>query len=149
MGGMRETLQMAGEFIQSTLINANEIKLIASAIVSLLFFFFGHLYTDALIAILMLMLIDTILGVAAVYKEGDEVTSRKFGRVVVKGSVYFSAISAGYFADLTVPFTAIQGTMVAFIGVTEFISVLENMGRLGYQTPKKLLNQLKEYRNSK
>ena len=39
--------------------------------------------------------------------------------------------------------------MVAFVGITEFISILENIGRLGYQTPKKLLNQLKEYRDNK
>lgn len=135
--------------VVNNVVHPTGLKIIVSIILSVAFFLFGHLYTDALVAIVMLMLFDTILGVSAVYEEGEHVSSRKFSRVVTKGLVYFSSISAGYFADLTIPFNFIQGTMIAFIGVTEFISILENMGRLGYQTPKKLLNQLKEYRDNK
>lgn len=125
------------------------IKIGLSVFLSVLFFFFGNLYTEALVAIMMLMLIDTVFGMAATYHEGNPITSRRFSRALLKGIVYFSAISAGYFADLTVPFNAIQGTMIAFVGVTEFISILENIGRMGYQTPKRLLNQLKDFKNSK
>lgn len=125
------------------------LKLITSGIVSTGIFFFGHLYTEAIIAIAMLMVMDTVLGMAAAWKEGQDISSKRFSRAVLKGIVYFTAISAGYFADLTIPFDVIQATMVAFVGVTEFISILENIGRLGYQTPKKLLNQLKEYRDNK
>ncbi len=110
---------------------------------------FGDFYNDALLGITILMVMDTILGVSASYVEGTPISSRRFGRAVVKGAIYFMAISAGYFADLTIPFDIIQGTMIAFVGVTEFISILENIGRMGYETPKKLLNQLKEYRDSK
>jgi phage-related holin len=59
------------------------------------------------------------------------------------------SISAGYFADITIGWNLIQSVMVGFIGVTEFISILENMGRMGYQTPKKLLNQLKDFQSQK
>lgn len=130
-------------------IEPTSLKLMLSGVLSILFFFFGNLYTDALIAILMLMIFDTVFGIAAAYYEGSPITSRQFSRSVIKGVVYFMGISAGYFADLTVPFDIIQGTMIAFVGVTEFISILENMGRLGYQTPKKLLNQLKDYQSNK
>ena len=125
------------------------IKIVASAILSVLFFLFGSLYTEALIAIAMLMMMDTTLGVWASYIEGEEITSRRFSRAVVKSIVYFAGISAGYFADLTVPFDIMQATVIGFVGVTEFISILENIGRMGFQTPKKLLNQLREYRDSK
>lgn len=125
------------------------LKLLTSGIVSTGFFLFGHLYTEAIIAIAMLMVMDTALGMAAAWKEGQDISSKRFSRAVLKGIVYFTAISAGYFADLTIPFDIVQGTMVAFVGITEFISILENIGRLGYQTPKKLLNQLKEYRDNK
>jgi len=91
----------------------------------------------------------TLLGVSAAYEEGQAITSRKFSRLVQKAIVYLMAISAGYFADITIGWHVVQATMVAFIGVTEFISVLENMGRLGYQTPKKLLNQLKDFQSKK
>lgn len=127
----------------------NTIKLVVSAIISIGFFLFGNLYSEGLIAIAMLMVFDTVLGIMASYKEGSDITSRRFSRAVLKGIVYYMAISAGYFADLTVPYNFIQATMIGFVGVTEFISILENVGRLGYRTPKRLLNQLKEYRNNK
>lgn len=107
-------------------------------------FFFGQIYNEALVAIVMLMVFDTVLGMAASWQEGQPITSRKFVTGVIKGIVYFTAISAGYFVDQTVPLEVAQSTMIAFVGVTEFISILENVGRLGYQTPKKLLNQLRE-----
>lgn len=119
-------------------------KLLTTGAVSLASFLFGEVYHDAIVAIVMLMTIDTILGMAAALKENQALTSRRFGRAVVKGIVYLTAVSAGYFADLTIPYNFIQSTMVGFVGVTEFISILENMGRLGYKTPKKLLNQLHE-----
>lgn len=125
------------------------LKLATSAVMSLLFFLYGNLYSDALVAIMMLMFIDFILAVTAAKRNGEPITSRKASRSVIKGIVYFSAISAGYFADLTIPGDFIQGSMVAFVGVTEFISVLENVGRHGYSTPKKLLNQLNDYKKSR
>lgn len=131
------------------LLEPSTLKAVVTGILGVLFFLFGDLYTDALIAIAMLMLMDTILGVSAAWYEGKIITSRAFGRVVVKGLVYFTAISAGYFADSTIPLNFIQAAMVGFVGVTEFISILENVGRHGYQTPKKLLNDLKAYRDSK
>ncbi len=115
-------------------------------------FLFGDFHSQAILAVLMLMIFDTILGFMATWSEGKPITSRKFSRVVQKGAVYFMAISAGYFADNAVNLSdirIIQSTMIAFIGVTEFISILENMGRMGYQTPKKLLNQLKDFQSSK
>lgn len=135
------------DIITSTL-ELTTIKLVASAAV-LSTFFFGDFHQQAIIAIVMLMVFDTFLGMMAAWQEGHPITSRKFSRVVQKGVVYFMGVSAGYFADLTIGWQVIQATMIAFIGVTEFISILENMGRLGYQTPKKLLNQLKDFQSQK
>lgn len=105
-------------------------------------FLFGDIYVQAMTAIIMLLTFDTITGVVATYHEGQPITSRRFGRVVLKSIVYLTSISAAYFTDLTVPGSFIQGTMIAFVGMTEFVSILENIGRLGFATPKKLLNQL-------
>lgn len=121
------------------------LKFLTSGVLSVLFFFFGNLYTEALIAITMLMVLDAVLGVWASKHEGAAITSQRFADSVKKGIVYFMAISAGYFVDLTVPLDLVQATMVGFVGVTEFISVLENVGLMGYQTPKKLLNQLRDF----
>ena len=137
--------------IVTTIIEPSLLKIAASFVLGFLFLF-GDFHTQGIIAVLMLMIFDTILGVTATYQEGQAITSRKFSRVVQKGVVYMMAISAGYFADLTVAGSGvqiIQPTMIAFVGITEFISILENMGRLGYKTPKKLLNQLKDFQSQK
>lgn len=123
-------------------------KLLASSGLFILFLV-GPLYHDAIIAVIMLMIIDTILGIAAVIYEGKAITSRKFSRVLHKGIVYLMSISAGHFVDLTMPVPIAQSTMIGFIAVTEFISILENMGRMGYHTPKKLLNQLRDFQSQK
>lgn len=134
--------------IISTVIEPSMLKIATTG--ALIFtFFFGDFHQLAILAVLMLMIFDTIMGIMATVHEGQAITSRKFSRVVQKGTVYFMAISAGYFADLTIGWAVIQATMIAFIGVTELISILENMGRMGYATPQKLLNQLKDFQSRK
>lgn len=133
----------------NTLTEPSVLKVGASGVVSIAFFLYGGLYADALVAILMLMIIDFILAVTAAKRDGEPITSRRMARTLIKGTVYFSAISAGHFADLTIPGDFIQGSMVAFVGVTEFVSILENVGRHGLETPKKLLNQLNDYKKSR
>lgn len=120
-----------------------------SVVVLLFAFFFGDVHTQGIIAVGMLMIFDTLLGVMATYHEGKPITSRKFSRVVQKGAVYMISISAAYFADQTIQMFFMQAVMIGFVGVTEFISILENMGRLGYKTPKKLLNQLHDFQSRK
>ena len=112
-------------------------------------FLFGVQHNDAIIAVLMLMVIDTIFGVTAVLYEGQPITSRRFSRVLHKGIVYLMSIAAGHFVDITMPFFIAESTMVGFIAVTEFISILENMGRMGFVIPKKLLNQLQDFQSQK
>lgn len=122
---------------------------VLAAIALFISFFFGDLYHDAIVAVLMLMIIDTILGVGVVVYEGHAITSRKFSRVLHKGIVYLMSISAGHFVDLTLPVAIAQSAMIGFVAVTEFISILENVGRIGFKTPKKLLNQLKDFQSQK
>lgn len=134
--------------IIQTLFEPSFAKVVTSVVLTFVFFF-GDFHTQGIVAVLMLMTFDTILGVMATYYEGEAITSRKFSRVVQKGTVYLIAISAGFFADQTIGWQVIQATMIGFIGVTEFISILENMGRMGFQTPKKLLNQLENFKSEK
>lgn len=136
-------IEIIKTFLEPTLL-----KIVTSILVAMSFLF-GEVYEAGIIAVIMLMIFDTIFGVAASYYEGKAITSRRFSRAVQKGIVYLMAISSGYFMDNTIPVDFVQATMIGFIAVTEFISILENMGRMGYQTPKKLLNQLKEFQSSK
>ncbi len=134
--------------IITTLFEPTLLKIVASGVLVFLFLF-GNFHTQGIIAILMLMTIDTIFGVMAAYANGEVITSRRFSRVVQKGIVYLMAISAGYFTDLTIGWQVVQATMIGFIGVTEFVSITEKMAKMGYQTPQRLLNQLQEYKNGK
>lgn len=134
--------------IVQTVFEPSIAKALASAVLTFVFFF-GDFHTQGIVAVMMLMTFDTILGLMATYHEKQAITSRKFSRVVQKGAVYLIAISAGYFTDLTIGWSVIQTTMIGFIAVTEFISILENMGRMGFQTPKKLLNQLENFKSQK
>lgn len=134
--------------IVTTMIEPTLLKILASVVLTLLFFF-GDLHTSGIIAILMLMTFDTVMGIMAAYTTGEPITSRRFSRIIQKSIVYLIAISAGYFTDLTIGWQVVQATMIAFIGVTEFVSITEKMAKMGYHTPQRLLNQLKEYKDSK
>ena len=125
------------------------LKAIMAVLISASFFFFGDLHTQGIIAVLMLVLFDTVFGVISAYTNGVQITSRRFSRIVQKSIVYLLAISAGYFTDVTIGWHLVQSTMIAFIGVTECVSILEKMGQLGYSTPQRLLNQLQEFKSSK
>lgn len=130
----------------SKLLEIPLIKALIATILSIVTFLFGDVYQEALLAILMLFIFDTVTGMIASYYEGLPITSRRFMGSVTKGTIYFASISAAYFTDITIPGSLFQSVMIAFVGTTEFISILENIGRMGYQTPKKLLGQLRENR---
>jgi phage-related holin len=62
-------------------------------------------------------------------------------------------ISASYITESVIGIQAfdvlITEIMATFIAVTELVSILENVGDLGYIIPKKLLGRLKDFRDAK
>ena len=135
------------ELITTTL-NPDPLKMMAF-LAGLPVFFLGDLHNEPLIALVMLIVFDTITGIIASKYEGKEITSKRFANVIAKATFYFIAISSAHFIDDILGFEMAQYTMIVFIGVTEFISILENVGRLGYQTPQRLLNSLRDIQQSK
>jgi phage-related holin len=125
------------------------------------FLFDGTLVRSAGGALVMLILLDTITALVAAKKNGTEIQSRKMLRTVWKILIYFTAVSAGHqveiaanyhetsniFLDLTVG--SIEEYVLTFLAITEFTSVLENIGRAGYAIPLKLLNKLEDYKDSR
>jgi phage-related holin len=120
------------------------LKIVVAALLAIASFFFGDLYIDAIIATVMLMVIDLGTGLTASYVEKIPITSRRMSGSVLKGTVYLTAISAAHFVDQSVPGSFVQSAMISFVALTEFTSILENIGRMGFSTPKKILNQLKD-----
>lgn len=85
-----------------------------------------------LVAAFVLCLFDLVLGVSAAVRQKQKITSKGLGRSVVKLLVYEIAIIAGfivqkYLIQDSVPLVNLIGGL---IGVTELISVLENVNKI-------------------
>ena len=81
-------------------------------------------------AVAFLIIADTITGVIAAYKRGEEIRSSGFSRVIVKLFVYQIVIVTGFLMekyivpDLGMPIVKI---LAGVIGITEFKSLIENV----------------------
>lgn len=97
--------------------------------------------------LVVLIIMDSITGVFAAYKTGEEIESRKILRTAKKMILYFILVSAAFLAEKTIGIQFILNeSVIAFLSLTEFVSILENIGKAGYKTPKKLLNKVKDLR---
>jgi len=108
---------------------------------------YDPLYTEALIALFVLVLIDFVTGVAASRCEGEPIRSARVRHTATKLTAYFTMIAAGHISEVTLPTFAciLDETITGYLVATELISILENMGRLGYATPASLISKLREY----
>lgn len=110
---------------------------------------FGRVDIAVLIGVLVLTIFDFITALAREYKAASPITSRKAIRTPLKMVVYAIMVSAGYVTESVIGMHKINlpiaETIAGFIAVTELISVLENVGKMGYVIPAKLLNMLVEY----
>jgi toxin secretion/phage lysis holin len=95
----------------------------------------------------LLLIFDTITGIYAAWKEDTPIRSRRFIRAIEKSAVFFIAISAAHFTDITLPWNFVQLAVISFVGVNELISIFENIRRIGYRTPTTLVEKLKDIRS--
>lgn len=96
-------------------------------------------------AVFILIVIDFLTGVGAAKYADEQIRSAKIFRSGVKLLTYFGMISAGYLLETSIGYNAgADEILIAFLAATEFISIMENMGKLGFKTPKKLLNVVED-----
>lgn len=83
----------------------------------------------AVIAVMILTIVDLISGVIAAKKRGEEITSSGFGRTVVKIAVYQVATLCAFLAQkyLVLDVMPVCTLVTSLIGLTELKSVLENL----------------------
>lgn len=76
-----------------------------------------------------LIVADLITGLLAAKRSKEPITSRGFRRTTVKLFVYESAIILGYLTQtyLTGDSIPVASIIAGFIGITELLSVLENL----------------------
>lgn len=103
-----------------------------------------------LTAVFILIMIDFLTGVGAAKYKGEQIKSAKIFRSAVKVITYFAVISAGFLLETSIGYNVgADEILIAFFGATEFISIMENMAKLGFKTPKRLLNIVEDIQNGK
>lgn len=120
------------------------IKCIATGGLVVAEFFVDGLLTKAMLAVFFLILFDWITGIFAAKISGETIKSSKIIRTPIKIVIYFMLITGARIAEYSLPHAIgyLDDTVIAFLALTELISVLENTGKMGYAIPKKLLTKL-------
>ena len=96
-----------------------------------------------------LIVLDTFTGLWAAFVSGRKISSAKFSRVLTKLFGYGSVVVVCGVATRAVPGAlGFQPTALAavlgFVALTEGISILENVGRMGVKTPPFFKKWLRE-----
>lgn len=120
-----------------------QIKLIFAALATLLCWVFDNDFS-ALYVVYALMVIDCVLGTAGAIKR-KEVNSRGFYHSAVKFTVYSLMMMTGELVDKNLGFAIASKTIEIFLSCTEGISILENISKLGFPVPQRLIQTLKVY----
>lgn len=83
----------------------------------------------AVIAVMVLTIIDLISGVIAAKRRGEPITSAGFSRTVGKIAVYQIAVLTAFLAQkyLVLDIMPVCNLVTSLIGLTELKSVLENL----------------------
>lgn len=126
-----------------------KLKLFISGLITAYGFLFNPLKTPLYIAVGVLVVFDFLTALVAALKNREIITSAKCSRTILKMFVYGIMISAATMADR---FIIDQGQifadlMLAFVAITEFISIIENVNKTGIDTPVNILKRLKSIRN--
>jgi len=113
---------------------------------------YGTLFHDnkILIAVYLLIIMDTTLGLLAACKN-EQASSSAFFRVLIKILVYFIMIVTGRVVDQVIPIAFASSIIESFLVMTEALSILENSSKLGIPIPIKLVKMLKQvgdYKNN-
>lgn len=130
--------------VSTAVFTQSGLKVAISSLFPLYAFLLDPLKTQLYYAIAMLIVFDFITAMFAVWYTKEKITSAKASRTLVKLLVYGFMVSGAtltdrfiignieLFADLT----------MGFVAITEFISILENISKLGFEVPSNVVKRL-------
>lgn len=101
---------------------------------------------------LALVVIDLTTGLIAAFKQKQKITSSGIRRTATKLFVYQTAIILAFLTQtyLTGDSVPVCSLVAGFIGLTEFVSVLENLNKISdNQLLKVLLSKVKDLKKKK
>ena len=123
------------------------LKIPTAAILGVATYLFGVENHASLVMLLVLITFDMITAIMSEWKQGHAIESRKALKTATKTFVYGLFASGGHLTEQIVPgATFIDNAVISFLALTELISIMENIGKMGYAIPKKLLNKLEDLR---
>lgn len=100
--------------------------------------------------LLTLISLDFLTAIIAQFKMGHAIESRKAIKTVLKILVYSIFVSGAYLTEEIIPgATFLDDAAISYLAITELISIMENLGKMGYTMPKKMLNNLRNMTNNK
>lgn len=131
------------------LAEAAQLKAFAAVGIAVLGFLFDPTQHIALVAIFLLIMADFVFGIAAARKSGEPVRSAKLRRTAIKVAVYYALIACAHVTEYALPsyMGFLDESVLGFLAATELLSILENVGKLGYVVPKNLVKLLGDYTN--
>ena len=118
-------------------------KCLGAVGILLLQFSFGTIGFKIITAVILLIIIDTITGIVGAFKQKEEISSKRFFDSVIKLVFFPMIIAAASIAQTAIgtDMLAIPQLVAGYLAVHEFLSVIENFGKIGYIIPQKILNK--------
>lgn len=125
-----------------SIVNDSSVKIIVAYFMCCYAYLFGN--GDVLIPVFVLVILDLITGLLKATKLKD-LNSPGARRGAMKFAVYLILIAMANVIDREFPGQYASTIMKSFLMVTEAISIMENIGAMGWPVPTKLLKYLKNY----
>mgnify|MGYP000876526900 FL=1 len=127
----------------SALMNGFVAKCLGAIGVLLVQFSFGTIGFSIIAAVIILIVINTITGLIAAYKQKDAITSKRLFDSVIKLLLFPMIIAAASITQtaLGTNILFLPQIVASYLSIHEFLSVIENFGKIGYKIPQKVLNR--------
>lgn len=131
------------------LFSGYKMKSILAFLFVALSFGFDELHTKALIALMILLWADSLSAMFVAYKTGQVISSAKFFRTPIKIAIYYGLIYFMHITEYGFPEQVryLDDMMIVFALSTEMLSILENVEKLGYPVPNKIIRVLINLKN--
>lgn len=146
MNALQETIEYM-KTLALTLFTAANLKSIIAIMFIIYSFLFDVNQGAALLGLFVLIIMDFVTAIVAAKITGVPITSAEIRHSAAKILAYYAMIAGAHIVEKGVVILDgyIDEAVLGYLLATELLSLLENFGIMGYNTPKKLLNQLKRY----
>ena len=95
--------------------------------------------------LVVLVVFDFITAIMSAYKTGVQIESRRVFKTPIKIFIYTILVSAIHLVGQVIGGQEfLDYSSIGFLVVTEAVSILENIARMGFAVPSKVLNRLLE-----